>query len=156
MSMLFDSKGEFIQALKDYYTFEQLIKKNAQTYRDVYYLRYEKVRSPLDYDIVGYNKKTDEPIRQIKGRSSFSQETVMALQEQLDDKLEMLLDKNTELKKKMQKINDELKSIDEPLRSILILRYREKTKLKDICKKYNLTESGLHKYIDRGLDKYYG
>ena len=156
MTMLFDSKGEFIQALKDYYTFEQLIEKNAQLYRDVYYLRYEKVRSPLDYDIVGYNKKTDEPIRQIKGRSSFSQETVMELQEQLDDKLEMLLDKNTELKKKVQKINDELKNIDEPLRSILILRYREKTKLKDICKKYSLTESGLHKYIDRGLDKYYG
>lgn len=151
--MLFGSKNEFIASLKDYYKNQEIAEESAQKYRDTYYLRYEKVKSPLDYEIVGYKNNT--PVRQIKGRGVFNEQTVHELQEYLDNQLEYYLDRYTRYKKKCQNTDDELKNIAEPLKSIIILRFRENKRLKDIGKRYNMSESGLTKMINRGLDEYY-
>ena len=52
---------------------------------------------------------------------------------------------------------DDLKKIDEPLKGILIKRYMEHKKLKEVCQTWDviLDESGLYKFIMKELEKYY-
>ena len=151
--MLFDSKNDFIASLKDYYKNKEIAEESAQKYRDTHYLRYEKVKSPLDYEIVGY--KNNSPVRQIKGRGVFNEQTVHELHEHLDNQLEYYLDRYTRYTKKCQMTDDELMNIKEPLRSIIILRFRENKRLKDIGKRYSMSEGGLSKLINRELESYY-
>ena len=153
--MIYDTKGEFIQALKDFDKYYESALKWRSRYRDLHYLRYEKVKSPLDYDVVGYKK--GEAIRQIKSRSSYNHEAVIESQEKLDDEMQKCLDEFTRFQNKMSNCMAELDSIAEPLKSILDMRYLKHKKLKEICKKSDLylDEAGLYKYIMRGLDKYY-
>ena len=155
--MMYLTKGDFISALKDFSKIEEKMNEWANKYHNLYYLRYEKVRSPLDYDVVGY--KNGEPIRQIKSGGSFNQERVMAYNEMLDADIEKALDKYSDYKTKNENTLDDLKRIEEPLRSILVLHYKERKTLKEVCKKYKkklvLDEVGMHRYIQNGLDKYY-
>ena len=151
--MLFDSKNDFISALKDYHKYEDIIQEAKEKYRDAHYLRYNKVKSSLDYDIVGY--KNGEAMRVIKGRGSFSEETISNLHEYLDNQLEFYLDRVTKYEKKKQMVEDELRQIEDPLRSILILRFRENVKQKDVAKRFNMSEGGMSKYINRELESYY-
>lgn len=155
--MIFLTKGEFIQALKDYEYYLTMLDKAKDEYRNLHYLRYEKIKSPLDYDIVGYDKN-GEPIRQIKTSARLSDEQISKNHEILDGKIEECLERVSELTAKKINIEDELKSIHKPLRNILITRYLKHKKLKYVCGKYSdlyLDEAGMHKYIMRGLDKYY-
>ena len=154
--MIFLTKGEFIQALKDYNKYKEMSEDLQKQYKDLYYLRYEKVRSPLDYDIVGY--EGNKAIRQLKGRGGFSQEAITESREKLEEKMQMIVDRNSELLKKINNVNDEMLNFDEPLRSILDCRFRKHMKLKTVCSKFSemyLDEAGMHKYINRELDKYY-
>lgn len=153
--MIYDTKGEFIQALKDYDKYYEAALKWRSKYRDLHYLRYEKVKSSLDYDIVGY--EDGEAIRQIKGRNTYNHQKALETQEKLDDELQKCLDEFTRYQNKMQNCMAELNSIKEPLKTILDMRYLKHQKLKEICKKSDLylDEAGMYKYIMRGLDKYY-
>lgn len=153
--MIYDTKGEFIQALKDYKKYIEIANKWKHEYQDLYYLRYEKVKSPLDYDIVGY--KNGEAIRQIKGRGVLTDEMLHATQEKIEERMEYCLERYTEVKKKAENADIELSNIKLPLREILVQRYKNGVKLKVLSQSTNLylDEAGLHKYIMRGLDKYY-
>lgn len=152
--MIYSTSGEFIQAMKDYKVILEKCEEWKETYHNLYYQRYEKVRSPLDYDIVGY--KHGEPIRQIK-RGGFNKDSIIEYQENLDEQLEKALDEYSKLKVKAENVFVELKKIEEPLKSLLIMRYVEHMKLKEVSKKSNLylDESGMYKYIMRGLKRYY-
>lgn len=155
--MIFLTKGEFIQALKDYDIYIAKIDTLKEEYRNLYYLRYEKIKSPLDYDVIGYDKN-NEPIRQIKMSAHLSDEQISKNHEILDNKIEECLDKISDLTVKKINVEDELNNISKPLKSILITRYLKHKKLKYVCEKYSelyLDEAGMHKYIMRGLDKYY-
>ena len=153
--MIYTTSGEFIQALKDYKTYIKMAEEFKEKYRDLHYQRYEKVRSPLDYDIVGYKK--GEPIRQIKRGGSYNAETIRAFQEKLDAEIDYVLDEYSKLIVKAQNVKDELNRIKEPLRGVIVMRYLEHKKLKEVCKKSGLflEESGMSKYIQRELNKYY-
>ena len=153
--MIYDTKGEFIQALKDYENYYNTALKWRERYSDYYYLRYEKISSPLDYDIIGY--ENEEAIRLIKTHTTFNKDSVLIKQEQLDEEMQICLDEFTKMKKKMDNVNSELKNISEPLRTILELRYKQHKKLREVCKKSKLylDEAGMYKYIMRNLDKYY-
>lgn len=155
--MLYDTKDEFIGAMKSYHTIEKKCEEWKEKYREKHYLRYEKVRSPLDYDVVGY--KNGETIRQIKKGGSFNAEVVAEYQEKLDAEMEKCLDRYSDLKIKLENVNDELKRFEEPLRSILVERYIEKVSLKKVTKKYReilyLDDVGMHRYIERGLNEAY-
>lgn len=152
--MIYSTSGEFIQALKDYKVILEKAEEWKKKYRDLHYQRYEKVRSPLDYDIIGY--KNGEPVRQIK-RGGFNPDSVRSYQENLDIQLEKALDEYSKLKVKAENVLIELKMIEEPLKSLLIMRYMEHKKLKEVCKKSDLylDESGMYKYITKHLEKYY-
>lgn len=155
--MIYDTMGEFIQALKDYQSISKKIEDYKDEYRNLHYLRYEKIKSPLDYDIVGY--KNGEAIRQIKTHSVITPEQITRNNEILDNRIEVCLESISRLTTKKINVEDELKVFEQPLRSILISRYMYHRKLKDVCKKYKdslcLDEAGMHKYIMRGLGKYY-
>lgn len=153
--MIFDTIGEFIQGLKDYDKYKEMAKYWKNKYSDYHYLRYEKVKSPLDYNIIGY--KNGEAIREIKSRGHFNQEQYSSQNEQLEDKMQFCLDEYTKIKNKIDNIECELKSIDEPLKTILDMRYKQHKKLKEVCKKTDLylDEAGMYKYITRNLEKYY-
>lgn len=154
--MLFLTKGEFIQALKDYQTYKERAEWLKNKYQDLYYLRYEKVRSPLDYDIIGY--KNGEAVRQLKTRGSYNESVVTESQDKLEAEMVACLEKRSNLVSKINNVECELDKFQEPLKSILTLRYIEHAKLKVVCKKFKnmyLDEAGMHKYIHRELDKYY-
>lgn len=157
--MIYSTSGEFIQALKDYKELKKKAEQWKDRYQTLYYLRYEKIRSPLDYDEVTKRKKdgTVEVIRQIKTGGTFNQEVASSVNEQLDQDIDLCTSEYSKLIVKMENTRDELKRIDEPLRKLLILRYMEHMKLKDVVKKSGLylDESGMYKYIQRGLEKYY-
>lgn len=155
--MNFITKGEFIQALKDYDDIKRLHYKVKTLYDRAYYQRYEKIKSPLDYEVVGYDSN-GESIRQIKGRGSVSQEQITEKNEILDKKIEDYEKKLKAYESLMKKTNDELYLIDQPLNSILVERYKKHKTLKNVCNKFRelcLDESGMYKYIMRELDKYY-
>lgn len=152
--MIYSTSGEFIQALKDYKKILEKAEDWKKKYRELHYQRYEKVRSPLDYDIIGYKK--GEPVRQIK-HGGYNPDSIRNYQEQLDIQLEKALDEYSKLKVKAENVLIELKVIEEPLKSLLIMRYMEHKKLKEVCKKSDLylDESGMYKYITKHLEKYY-
>lgn len=154
--MIFSTSGGFIQSLKDYDKKKKKAEEWKERYHDLYYQRYEKIRSPLDYDIVGY--KNGEPIRQIKRGGSYNEEVVSAIHEKLEKEMEKVLNEYSKLMVEMENTKDELKRIEEPLKGILVMRYLEHKKLKEVCKVSDLflDESGMHKYIMRELGKYYG
>lgn len=154
--MIYDTMGEFIQALKDYQSISKKIEDYKEEYRNLHYLRYEKIKSPLDYEIVGY--ENGEAIRQIKTHSVITPEQITRNNEILDNRIEVCLENVSRLTTKKINVEDELKIFEQPLRSILITRYMFHKKLKDVCKRYEnlcLDEAGMHKYIMRGLSKYY-
>lgn len=154
--MLFLTKGEFIQALKDYYTYKERAERLKNKYQDLYYLRYEKVRSPLDYDIVGY--KNGETVRQLKTRGSFNESVITESQDKIEADMVACLEQHSNIVGKINNIECELDRFQEPIKSILIERYMKHKKLKSVCTKFSelyLDEAGMHKYIHRELDKFY-
>lgn len=155
--MEFLTSGEFIQALKDYHNIEERKKIAEAEYDRLCYLRYEKVKSPLDYDIVGYDKKGNA-LRQIKGRSIASSEQIADSNDALDKKMEQCSKKISQYRDILLKTDVELAAIGMPLKKILIVRYKEHSKLKKVCNAFSelcLDESGMYKYIKRELEKYY-
>lgn len=154
--MEFITKGEFIQAIKDYDYICELWNRERENYQRLKYLRYEKVRSPLDYDVVGYQDK--ETVRVIKGRGSYNPSEILDNQEKLEKKMGESLNKIGEYSNKLGKIDRSLNEVKEPLRSMLIMKYKQRKTLKEVAEKYpmiSFTESGIYKYIDKTLDEYF-
>ena len=155
--MIYLTKGDFISALKDYHKVEAKMLEWKRKYKDLYYLRYEKVRSPLDYDVVGY--KGEQPIRVLKHGGKQSTDKIAEYHAMLEADMEKALDKYSDYKIKNDNTDDDLKRIAEPLKSILILHYREHKTLKEVCRKYKkklvLDEVGMHRYIQKNLDDYF-
>ena len=61
---MYDTSREFLADLKSYKEWQNRKQGQLDLLKDLKYLRYEKVKSPLDYDVVGYQGK--EQIRAIK------------------------------------------------------------------------------------------
>lgn len=155
--MEFITSGEFIQALKDYHRIEDRLKETEAELKKLRYLRYEKIKSPLDYDVVGYDKH-NQPIRQIKGRSVVSGEQISESNDFLDTRISDCESKTRRYRNVLNRVDKELESIEEPLKSILILRYKEHGKLRKVCQIFTelyLNESGMYKFIKRETEKYY-
>ena len=158
--MIYSTSGGFIQSLKEYDKKKAKAEQWKEKYQDLYYERYEKVRSPLDYDIVKYKKKKDgsmEAIRQIKTGGSFNENVIRDVHERLERDMENALNEYSKLKVEMENTLSDLARIGEPLKGILIKRYLEHKKLREVCATLDviLDESGLHKYIFKELEKYF-
>ena len=158
--MIYTTKGEFIQALKDYKIIENKIEQTKEKLERLNYLRFDKVRSPLDYDVVGYKKGKDNElvqVRQIKTGGTYNREQILETQEHMDVQIEQCEKELKTLRSKISQTDKELENIESPLKDVLIMRYKNKKKLKEVCKKYGLylDISGMYKFIMRELDKYY-
>ena len=155
--MNYMTKGEFVQALKDYHYIEELLSEEAKHLDDLNYLRFGKVKSSLDYDIVGYDRNGNV-LRQIKGRSSVNRDAINESNEKLDVRITLSQRKLDNYRMALEKCDSELNIISEPLKEMLTLRYREHYKLHKLCKhfkKLNYDESAMYKYMMRELDRYY-
>lgn len=121
------------------------------------YLRYGKIKSPLDYDVIGY--KGNETVRELKVvRVPQSSDVIFDRNQMLEKQIEKCKDKLNAYKKILCDASSDLDLIEEPLKSILQVRYVERKKLRYVCKRFKemyLDDSGMYKYIMRELDKYY-
>ena len=155
--MIYATKGAFIQALKDTTYLKDKISEQEQMLERFEYLRYGKIKSPLDYDVIGY--KNNETIRELKVvRTVQSGENIYERNSALEGQIKKCKDKINAYKKIIDDANDDLSAISEPLKSILRVRYIEHKKLRYVCKRFKelyLDDSGMYKYIMRELDKYY-
>lgn len=51
--MNFLSKADFVAAMRDYNKYKRIIAEYRDKLKELNYLRFEKVKSPLDYDKIG-------------------------------------------------------------------------------------------------------
>lgn len=155
--MIYATKGSFIQALKDIKYLKEKLEEEKQMLDRFEYLRYGKIKSPLDYEITGYKSK--EAIRALKiVRTPPNSELTNDRNEALEKQIDLCITKIERYNKEIKSAYAELEKIDEPLKSILTVRFVEQRKLRYVCKKFKqmyLDESGMYKYIMRELDRYY-
>ena len=153
--MNFLSKADFVAAMRDYNKYKRIIAEYRDKLKELNYLRFEKVKSPLDYDIVGYDG--GEPIRQIKTPSFSNPEVIRENQDRLDEKIESVEGQIELYVQEINKVDSELRSFPKSVRPLLRDRYIEKKTLRELLVKYGLrvNESGLHKYINSILDERY-
>lgn len=152
--MVYLTKGEFLQALKDYerlcYKIGELRDEKAR----LHYLLYEKIKSPLDYDVVGY--KNGEPIRQIKRGGRISEDLKLESREKMEEKYNSVCARIEDLKKRTKETMDALDELDSPLKDIVSARYLGGTKLKALAIRFGFAdESGIYKYIQRNLNRFF-
>ncbi len=153
---MFKTKGEFIQTLKDYDLYKTKLDTLKVEYEKLDYIRFNKVKSPLDYDVVGY--KDGEQMRSLKTRSYTSNEQIAQRNESLDKQLEQLEKKITSYESTIKEVDAQLKTFKEPFRSVIVYRYiKGNTYNATIIKFPNLFPAGypnaVKRYIENGLDK---
>lgn len=157
MDNIFLTKGEFIQALKDYHILEEKLKNYKCEYDKVYYQRFIKVKSPLDYDIIGY--KNEEPIRKLKQRSYLNPELATDINEKLDCQLEILESNIKKCEYKLEQCDKKLDEFEEPFRSIIVDKYINNLTYIQIVDKYQTTFPGVtyvmtvRRVIDKAIDR---
>lgn len=155
MEMIFLTKGEFLQALKDCKRYEKIREIEKNRLKELNYLRYEKIKSPLDYDVVGY--KNGEQIRQIKGHSYAASDQIAEQHEKLDRQIEDAKKIIKTLDVKIKNAKDELGKFPPELKLYLTKKYFEGKTFRQTIKECNSNydEASLYNYIHRQLDKYY-
>lgn len=154
--MMFKTKGEFIQALKDYDFYKSKLSTLKFEYERLDYIRFNKVKSPLDYDVVGY--ENGEQMRSLKTRSYTSNEQIAERNESLDNKLTTLKNTIASYESTIQEVDNQLLVFKEPLRSVLVTRYIKGYTYNALIIKFpSLFPIGypnaVKRYIENGLDK---
>lgn len=152
---MFKTKGEFIQALKDYNTYKDKLSTLKFEFEREEYNRFSKVKSPLDYDVVGY--KDGEQIRSLKTRSYVSDVQRAERNENLDKKLAKLKQEISSYELAIQEVDTQLKVFKEPYRSVLIDRYINNFTYYQLINKYSSMfpagyPNAVKRYIESGLD----
>lgn len=161
--MLYVTKGEFIQALKDVEELKKRVYLYEIEYEKKIYLRFEKVKSPLDYDIIGYDDK--ETIRQLKTRGHVSQEQILQSNEILDKEIYDLEENITCCRERIDKALKMLSTLKQPLRAIVEDKYMNNKTYSQIASKYSknfyqkkegiVWDMQVKRYISDELDKYF-
>lgn len=156
--MTFLTKGEFIQALKDLNKNEIKVDDLRTLLNKKEYLRFHKVGSPLNYDVVGYDSNGDS-IRQLKSHSYISETQKHDLYEALDKEIEQLKTSISEYETKINNTYKVLKNCDKPLSDILYDKYVHGTPYCLIAQHYQDLFFGTNysvsvkRYIDSELEK---
>ena len=144
--------NEFIYALKCVSEWQEKKIAIQKEIDKLNYLLYEKVKSPLDYDIVGY--KNNEAMRSIKTGRTPSQSEILDQREKLNNKLDNLIKQKNEIKKKISEVKETLSMINEPLKSILIEAFINKESYSAIAKKRNFkNKMALSRFIYENTNK---
>ena len=153
------TKGEFIQTLKDYRIIKDKIKNLRCEYAKIEYLRFNKVKSPLDYEIIGY--KDNETIRALKERSYINPDIVSSNNEKLEKEMLIIKDKLKKCELTIKNCEYVLNKLSKPIRYIIIDRFINKKTYKELAKKYNKHYQGviypntILRDINKALDEYF-
>lgn len=117
------------------------------------YLRFRKVKSPNDYDVIGYEGK--EAIREQKSRSYVSEYQRMERWEEQDRQIEEVKSKILNLSGKIDECECALEELEEPLKGMCIDKYIRGKTFESIAPGYGFSASGMFKYIMRELSRLY-
>lgn len=156
--MYFCTKGEFIQALKDLTKLERQLAMLKLQYSKKEYLRYNKVGSSLNYDVIGYDSN-GEALRQLKGHAYVSESQKLDLYEGLDKELQALNNSISEYENRISNIYKTLKICKKPLSDILYNKYVRGKPYCQISQEYskvfgeNSYPNATKRYIDCELNK---
>lgn len=153
---MFKTKGEFIQALKDYNELKDKLDSLKSEYDKLEYLRFDKVKSALDYDVLGY--EDGEQMRLLKTRSYTSQEQISKRNESLDNKMSKLKANISNYELAIQEVDSQLLFFKEPTKSVLKDKYISGKTYNALIVKYpSLFPVGypnaVKRYISNELDK---
>ena len=153
---MFKTKGEFIQALKDYNELKDKLDSLKSEYDKLEYLRFDKVKSALDYDVLGY--EDGEQMRLLKTRSYISNMQRAENNEKLDKKLAKLKKDILSYELAIQEVDSQLSFFKEPAKSVVKDKYiNSKTYNALIIKYPSLFPVGypnaVKRYISNELDK---
>lgn len=153
---MFKTKGEFIQALKDYNEYTSTLESLKSEYDKLEYLRFDKVKSALDYEVVGY--ENGEQMRSLKTRSYTSSEDIAKRNESLDNKLEKVKSKISNYELAIQEVDEQLLEFKEPMRSVLKYRYIKGETYNNLIIRFSSLfpvgyPNAVKRYIDSALDK---
>lgn len=118
--MYYNSK-DFINDLKNYNEWIERAKGQHFLLDKLNYLRYEKVKSPLDYDIVSYQGK--EPVREIKHSAPPSNEQIMRVQENLDKEIKRVTNLLNRCNKVIERVNKQLELLPEEIKKACVEIY---------------------------------
>ena len=154
--LMFTTKGEFIQALKDYNEVKTKLENLKSEYKNTEYLRFSKVKSSLDYDVAGY--ENGEQMRVLKGRSYSSPEQVVQRNESLDKKLSKLEKSICDCESRLNQVDEFLLNFKEPSKSIVIRKYRDSLTYNDLANRFTSVfpvgyPNAVKRYIDCELEK---
>lgn len=114
------------------------------------YLRFRKVKSPNDYDVIGYEGK--EAIREQKARSYVSEYQRMERWEEQDRQIEEVKSKIASLDSKIAECESAFNSLDDPLKGMCNDKYIRGKTFESIAPRYGFSASGMFKYMMRELN----
>lgn len=149
---MFLTKNDFLQTLKDTNELNDIVSYCEQEIDKIDYLLYGKIRSSLDYDIIGYDG--EETVRMLKGRSFTPEEVIRDNRDRLLEKKEHLEQKKTAAEIKLKESGDILNSMDDKLKSLITDIYLNKKHYREVYRRYGFFyEMEANRYVHRELNK---
>ncbi len=150
---MFATKGEFIQSLKDINSYDDIIGKYQLQLEEIDYILYDKMRSPLDYDIIGYNGKEAE--RMLKTHSYISEADRLEARDILLKKRDDIIQKMSYITERYSETMGLLETMDERLQNILKDKFINGLTYTQVANKYDfLYYVEVIRYIQKSLDNY--
>lgn len=147
---MYDTSREFISDLKSYKQWQERKQGQLELLDNLNYLRYKKVKSPLDYDVVGYDGK--EQLRAIKSHSApLTVEQKWEAIERIDKEIERVKKLLERCEYKLTKIEKALDMLPEEVKGYCIEIYIEGKSYKKVADEHYTTISTLYRAIKNSL-----
>ena len=146
---MYDSARDFINDLRSLREWEERRDGQLELLRNLRYIRYQKVKSPLDYDIVGY--KNNEPIRSIKSHSTITTDKRWETIDRIDKEIARVKRLLKRCRQRIIKINNGLDKLDPKLRSMCIAIYVKGRRYEDVAFDVGMSRTSLYRYVREGL-----
>ena len=146
---MYDSSRDFINDLRSLKEWEDRRDGQLELLKNLKYLRYSKVKSPLDYDVIGYENKV--PVRSIKMRSTVTADKRWENIERIDKEIVRVKRLLKKCKQRIIKINNGLDKLDPKLRSMCIEIYVKGRRYEDVAFDVGMSRTSLYRYVREGL-----
>ena len=113
-------------------------------------MRYEKIKSPLDYEIVGY--KGDEAIRAIKHSTHVSNDKILQAQENIDKEIERVSKLLKRCQMIIKRVDKQLDALPE-IKSACIEIYINGNSYDKVAREMNMRRASLIRLVKSNLAK---
>lgn len=149
--MLYYNSKDFINDLKNYNTWKVRAKGQLKLLDKLNYLKYEKIKSPMDYDIIGYDGK--EPIRAIKHSAPPTSEQIYDAQERLDKEIRRVTNLLNRCNEIINKVNKQLNALPEDVRKACVEIYIKGNSYDVVAREMNVSYATLFRSVKKTLSE---